>query len=475
VPKRDFVAITDDHRKKVNRDLRVYNAAKSEIRCTEKKIKQEKLNEEKEIDLEYKLIGKHLKAIELQKINEEKEKEEAEQERQRIERIRDEKLREKLRKESIELRELEAKLDVAYLNKARKGQIDENEAARRAADEAAEENRQFINQQTAYEVRAKQEKEVARIEGARRLAADLETQLIEKEKNKQHAYEQFLVEKKQIDDLVDIIKAEDIQRREDERERIRNHRTFIGNKEKYDQERKEEEERDAAEQQRKNREFEEDMERRAAQIKAERDDKAERLNQCQIYLRDKLHKKKQEHDDYENMIQALAMSEQEEKEKQKEQDLAEKMIRMRLELQKSHFQQLQQKQERLEAEQAEEDLMREKMMAKFACDDRIELMNAQKRRMKQLQHKKEVEQLLAERRARLAAEREQREAEAAKEKHDAEMMAQLIEEERQKMIEKHAKELLGYLPKGVIRNYDDLETLGDKYKEAYRPKTPDDN
>merc|ERR1712168_183181 len=178
---------------------------------------------------------------------------------------------------------------------------------------------------------------------------------------------------------------------------------------------------------------------------------------------------KQEQDDYENMIQALAMSEQ------KEQDLAEKMIRMRLELQKTHFQQLQQKQERLAAEQAEEDSMREQMMAKFACDDRIELMNAQKRRMKQLQHKREVEQLLADRRARLANEREQREAEAAREKQDAEDMARLIEEERQKMIEKHAKDLLGYLPKGVIRNYDDLETLGDKYKEAYRPKTPDDN
>ena len=37
------------------------------MRCMDKKIKQEKLNEQKEIDLEYKLIGKHLKAIELQK------------------------------------------------------------------------------------------------------------------------------------------------------------------------------------------------------------------------------------------------------------------------------------------------------------------------------------------------------------------------------------------------------------------------
>ena len=74
--------------------------------------------------------------------------------------------------------------------------------------------------------------------------------------------------------------------------------------------------------------------------------------------------------------------------------MAEKMIRMRLELQKTHFQQLQQKQERLAAEQAEEDSMREQMMAKFACDDRIELMNAQKRRMKQLQHKREGQNLI---------------------------------------------------------------------------------
>ena len=58
--------------------------------------------------------------------------------------------------------------------------------------------------------------------------------------------------------------------------------------------------------------------------------------------------------------------------------------------------------------------MREKMMAKFACDDRIELMNAQKRRMKQLQHKREVEQLLADRRQRLANERERAQSEAAK-------------------------------------------------------------
>ena len=75
-------------------------------------------------------------------------------------------------------------------------------------------------------------------------------------------------------------------------------------------------------------------------------------------------------------------------------------------MQKDHFEQLEQKEMRIQAEAAEEEtlrfvhivilwvidyyslkyqfskLFRQQMLAKFAEDDRIELMNAQKRRMK---------------------------------------------------------------------------------------------
>ena len=154
------------------------------------------------------MVGKHQKAIEQKKAKEQQEKEEAEAERQKNVKIRDEKMREKLHAETHELRELQAKIDAAYMNKERAAQVQRNEAARKQAADEAEENRKFINNHAAFEERAKQEAAIARVEAARKLQvriysrnikknslkiqADLENQLIEKEKNAQLAYEQFL-------------------------------------------------------------------------------------------------------------------------------------------------------------------------------------------------------------------------------------------------------------------------------------------
>ena len=90
-------------------------------------------------------------------------------------------------------------------------------------------------------------------------------------------------------------------------------------------------------------------------------------------------------------------------------------------------------------------------MAKFAEDDRIELLNAQKRRMKQQEHKRAVEALLEERRKQAQLERERELLDRQREKEEANVRAEIIEEERQQLLSKHVKNLLGYLPKGVLR------------------------
>ena len=91
------------------------------------------------------------------------------------------------------------------------------------------------------------------------------------------------------------------------------------------------------------------------------------------------------------------------------------------------------------------------IMAKFAEDDRIEQMNAQKRRMKQLEHKRAVEELIRIRREKKEESHKQAIAEREREAQEARIKAQIIEEERQVILQQHADQLLGYLPKGVIR------------------------
>lgn len=128
---------------------------------------------------------------------------------------------------------------------------------------------------------------------------------------------------------------------------------------------------------------------------------------------------------------------------------------------------------RQEAEKEEEDRIRQQMLEKFAADDRIEQMNAQKRRMKQAEHKRAVESLLDQRRAAMSQEK-QRELD---EKQSAEKMEafrrQIIEEERIKLLREHATKLLGYLPKGVIRDSKDLDALGDDFKKQFQQRGAD--
>ncbi|CBY30988.1 unnamed protein product [Oikopleura dioica] len=219
---------------------------------------------------------------------------------------------------------------------------------------------------------------------------------------------------------------------------------------------------------------------RVARYKAEKDKQEKEMETkkadnnaakeyCQEKLGNMLTAIRQEQEEFEKLVCELAMNEQEERAKQAEKERDEKVIRDREELMRVHQLHTQMKLERQAAEQAQENLYRAHIMAKFAEDDRIEQMNAQKRRMKQLEHKKAVEELIRIRREKKEESHKQAIAEREREVQEARIKAQIIEEERQVILQQHADQLLGYLPKGVIRDQKDLERLGEKYIEAYKP------
>jgi len=113
------------------------------------------------------------------------------------------------------------------------------------------------------------------------------------------------------------------------------------------------------------------------------------------------------------------------------------------------------------------------MLAKFAEDDRIEQMNAQRRRMKQQEHKRAVESLIEERRRQHEMDKERERQERIELERMEAFKRQIVEEERQRLLQEHAAKLLGYLPKGVIRDGQDLEMFDEEFKRTYRPTRRD--
>merc|ERR1712170_278237 len=93
--------------------------------------------------------------------------------------------------------------------------------------------------------------------------------------------------------------------------------------------------------------------------------------------------------------------------------------------------------------------------------------------MKQAEHKRAVERLLEDRRAQFAADRELELAERRKEQEMDAFRKRIIEEERARLLQQHAPKLLGYLPKGVIRDEDDLNMLGTDFKDMYTKRQID--
>merc|ERR1711990_198118 len=93
--------------------------------------------------------------------------------------------------------------------------------------------------------------------------------------------------------------------------------------------------------------------------------------------------------------------------------------------------------------------------------------------MKQLEHRRAVEKLLEDRKARYEAEKEREILERKLEIEEAQKRSKLIEEERQKLLAKHAHNLLGYIPKGVLRT-EDISRLGNKFADAYKETSRED-
>lgn len=298
---------------------------------------------------------------------------------------------------------------------------------------------------------------------------ELQQQLHDREAQQRAAYEEFVKEKLMIDAIVGKILDED--RRAQEAEMARKMQT---RKEMEDFKAQQEQWR-AMEAERMQQENEDIV--RYAQALTMREDerkahvrqRAEERAALQSRIAHQVESERATREELERLRDELSEQEMLERQRQAEVREIEAKLRQRLALREQQEEDLAERERQRQRERAEEESFRQALMDKFAADDKLEQMNAQKRRLKQQEHRRAVETLLAERRQRFQFEKQQqlRAAEASREEEQARRA--MIEEERQRLLREHAQKLLGFLPKGVIRDARDLDLLGDNFRQAYAP------
>ncbi|KAI8799676.1 tumor suppressor, Mitostatin-domain-containing protein [Cladochytrium replicatum] len=396
-------------------------------------------------------------------------------ERRQLEELREEKLRQAIRENSVELRELERKLDYAYMNKSRALQIQQRalsamEEQQREARLIAEMNAQ-LEQARLAEIQKEEETYVR----SRQYKRALQDQLEETEARKQAEWEQFLKEKAMVDEIVRKIAEEDerevLQRLEKQRETKQYIEEFIREREAW---RAQEAERLQKENE-KIESYARSQQQREDEKAAKKADVDNERNLIYDKLAAEMERKERESRELEQLRVELYQEEEEERARRRDQELLESRIRKRLEMIAAYRSQIAEKRNRALQAREDEEKFRHKMMQKFAEDEKIEQLNAQKRRMKQIEHKRAVDALIEERRA-IARRAAEREAERTRREKDLEMYRQqVIEQERQRLLREHAEQLLGYLPKGVLRDQADLDMFDEEFRRRFESKLAKDS
>lgn len=458
----------DVQRLKRNDDL-IRLGTDSEDKAMAKRFLQQQHLEQREMELE-------MHILETQRLKEEREKNEKQEmalaahlKQLKLEKLRDEKMRQRIREESSEIRQLKSQLEAAYATKEREAQIKDKEE-RIVAEITAD---LVHNAQTEREmkehVRAAEDAETQRIIANEKYQKDLQEQVKTRQLEEEFAYQQYLKEKLVVDEVVRKIYEEDARLRENEMHKKAELREYIELFKKQQAEWNLIEKARLEAEAEKVKEYEIIKTQRETERKSKVTEDASSKLQVQEALAGQLKRQNDARQEYEEILQELLANEEEEKARLVDIKLMEKRINDRIELQRHHNQQMEMKAEKQIAQAEEEEAYRQQMMAKFAEDDRIEQMNNQKRRMKQLDHKRAVEELLEIRKSRFQAEQDREVNERNRELEEAKIRSEIIEEERQKLLAKHAKNLLGYLPKGIIRNENDIQRLGPSYAEQYKP------
>lgn len=129
-------------------------------------------------------------------------------------------------------------------------------------------------------------------------------------------------------------------------------------------------------------------------------------------------------------------------------------LRRRIETRLMLDQQRQDNQVRLMHEQEEDRLFFLETMKVLAEKDKLDQLSNERRRQKMMEHRREIQELLEQRKNSRVEEVAGKLRVREMEEREEQRREELIEEERIKMLKEHAAALIGFLPRGILRESD---------------------
>ena len=372
---------------------------------------------------------------------------------------------EKMFKENAEIQEIKASIEYAKLNKMRALQMQQNQMRRLQSlikDNEADEG--VLQKLKIDKIKAQEEEERKKNERikAKKL---IQQQMIEKEKLKDESKKEYEKDLKDIQNIMNKIKNEDLENLKEDKRKKDIARQYMESAYAEKEERKIKAKEEERLQKEKERKYQQDIEKRQndyndkkAQIQLEKDKIFEKL--CQEEA-----KRQAERDYWENVRNELHTEQENRKAKLQELAEKEKLQRQKEDIINSAIKQMKLKEENKKKEKEMEEEFKRKLMEKFNDDEKLEMLNLQKRKEKERQLKEEIE-----RQWQLKLEQYQKQKEAElndllKKKREEERKRYLIEQEKKRLIQENEKLLKDYYPTGYQKALNSLQSLSPPKKE----------
>ena len=379
------------------------------------------------------------------------------------------KIKQKIFENNDEIKEIKSAIENAKLNEFRAHQIHQNQLLRlqnlikdTQADETVLDNlnKEIENQKKIDEIKQKERFKAKYL---------LQEQIAEHEKNKLESIKEYERDKKQVDDLIEKLKQEDIQNfNENERKKAIN-RMYMENAYKEKAERKKKEKEDEEKQKANEKKY---FEEKANQENEFNKKKEEIQNLKDVRFNELCNQAAQEaanKDYWENVRNELYLEQENQKNRIAELQEKEKKQRQKEELLASAIKQFKEKEEIKKKEKEMEEKFKKELIEQYEKDEKLEMYNLQMRKLKMLEFKKDIERQWKLKLAQYEAQRNMELKELEEAKKLEEEKRKLIEEEKERLIKENENLLKKYYGKG----YQHLLTLLDKnknYQIEYKPK-----